>query len=80
MTRQTLYFPQTDTERKAFDHAIDRVLFHLSSDIAGYEKLMNQSKSTIEESQWRYCMAALVSFKTSLHELFKCEVNIDERE
>lgn len=78
MVSQILYFPQTDIERKAFDHAIDRVLFHLNEQINSYEKLMNKSIS-IDESQsrynmvWRYHKAALMDFETLIRELFKCD-------
>jgi len=78
MTVQTLYFPQTDAERKAFDHAIDRVLFHLKEQIISYSALKKQSLSSIEKSQWRYHMVALMEFKNLLHQLFKSEIHIDD--
>lgn len=73
-----MYFPTTDAERKAFDHAIDRVLVHLDKEIGIYHKFINESNNPEERRIWRHCTVALVDFKQLLIELFMTECEIGE--
>jgi hypothetical protein len=78
MTSQTLYFPQTDAERKAFDHAIDRVLFHVASQIQSYNDLINDDRNESANMEFACCAFALNEFKNLLMNLFKSQVYIDD--